>query len=238
MKYCPSCQTTYTDDSLRFCLEDGNSLLVYSSENSQEQTLAFNETETVVRQNRMPLDWEQSQVTRLATLQPEVKKSNAPLIVVLTALMMCVIFGGAAIVWLLMLSGSSDEKVLSNLHNSSYNTTVLPTPFPTFERNLSANKYERKLSDNTNSGVNGGTSWGPIYYQASLNGTNLTYYRGTTAERCQADCDINPNCKGFGLIRAGAYNPNDPPMCYLLSEVTGVVTHSCCISGIKNDSGS
>lgn len=81
--------------------------------------------------------------------------------------------------------------------------------------------------------VSSQSSWEPINNQASLNGTNLTYYRGSTAERCQADCGGNPNCKGFTFIRAGAYNRNDPPMCYLASAVTQVVAHSCCISGVK-----
>ena len=32
MKRCPSCQRTYTDDSLKFCLEDGSTLLGESSD--------------------------------------------------------------------------------------------------------------------------------------------------------------------------------------------------------------
>jgi hypothetical protein len=84
--------------------------------------------------------------------------------------------------------------------------------------------------------VNSQSGWEPTNNQASLNGERLTYYRGTTAERCQSDCNGNPNCKGFTLIRAGAYNPNDPPMCYLMTAVTQVVTHSCCISGVKRSS--
>jgi len=85
--------------------------------------------------------------------------------------------------------------------------------------------------------VNSQSGWGPTNNQASLNGTNLTYYRGTTAQQCKSDCNGNPNCKGFTLIRAGAYNPNDPPMCYLLSAVTEVVSHSCCISAVKSGGG-
>lgn len=83
-------------------------------------------------------------------------------------------------------------------------------------------------------GNNGGTSWGPTNNNAGLNGTTLTYYRGTTAEQCQADCGKNPKCKAFTLIRAGAYSPNDPPMCYLMSEATGFAPSPCCISAIKN----
>jgi len=77
------------------------------------------------------------------------------------------------------------------------------------------------------------TGFGPLDYQASLQGENLTYYRGTTPEQCQADCAKNEKCKGFTFIRAGAYNPNDSAMCYLASVVTGSATHACCISGVK-----
>jgi hypothetical protein len=77
------------------------------------------------------------------------------------------------------------------------------------------------------------TGFGPLDYQASLNGENLTYYRGTTPEQCQADCAKNEKCKGFTFIRAGAYNPNDSAMCYLASLVTGSAVHTCCISGVK-----
>jgi len=83
----------------------------------------------------------------------------------------------------------------------------------------------------------GGGGWRPINNQAGLTGERLTSYRGTTAEQCQADCAKNPQCKGYTLIRAGAYNPNDPPMCYLMSSVKDYAPSPCCISGIKSESG-
>ncbi len=85
--------------------------------------------------------------------------------------------------------------------------------------------------DGGNSG--GSIGWGETNYNAGLNGKNLTFYRGTTPEQCKADCDRNPNCKGFTLIRPGAYNANDPAMCYLMSEATSFAPSPCCISAIK-----
>ena len=213
MRYCPSCQTTYADDSLQFCLQDGTSLLVYSGESSQIPTQSFGETETVVRQNPITSDWEQSRVTQAAALRPEAKKPGTLLAVMLTALIMFVFFAGAAGLWLLLNGGSSE------ISSNTNETVPSPSLTPRINRTPDVNS--------------GGTDWGPVNNQASLNGERLTYYRGTTAEQCMADCDENPKCKAFGLIRAGAYNPNDPPMCYLLSKVTDIVTHSCCISAIK-----
>ncbi len=85
--------------------------------------------------------------------------------------------------------------------------------------------------------VNSQSNWGPINNQASLNGERLTYYPAPTVEKCQSDCNGNPNCKGFTLVRAGTYNPNDPAMCYLMSSVTSVVDATCCISAVKNSGG-
>lgn len=56
---------------------------------------------------------------------------------------------------------------------------------------------------------------------SSLTGTTLTYYPATTPAQCQADCQANPNCKGYNWIAAGTYQAGDPAMCYLLSAVTG-----------------
>jgi hypothetical protein len=83
----------------------------------------------------------------------------------------------------------------------------------------------------------GGTGWEPTNNQSSLQGETLTFYRGTTPEKCQIDCGGNPQCKAFTFIRQGAYNPNDPPMCYLISKVSGASKHSCCISAVKSEGG-
>ena len=78
----------------------------------------------------------------------------------------------------------------------------------------------------------GGNQWN-VNQQASLDGQRLTYYAVQTPEQCQVDCARNSNCAGYTLIRAGAYNAADPPMCYLMSSVTKVNSSSCCISGVK-----
>ena len=98
----------------------------------------------------------------------------------------------------------SDSNVNANVRQP-----VTPTPTPQSER------------------------WGPTNESASLKGERLTYYRGTTAAQCKADCDRNPRCHGFTLIRAGTYNPNDAPMCYLMSVVTEMVPTANHISAIK-----
>jgi hypothetical protein len=209
MKYCPSCQNTYADDSLRFCLQDGTGLLDYA-DNAPAPTVDFSERETVVRQKPVTSALQQSRVTQDGRFEPEAKKSNSFPAIIVTVLVMCAFFGGIIVAWK-MLSGKASDKVDVNIYTPTITPAIDRTPF-------TPDVNER---------------WQPIDYNASLNGTNLTYYRGTTPEQCKADCDRNSKCKGFTLIRAGAYNPNDPPMCYLASEVTSSTPSSCCISAIK-----
>ncbi|MGD9587268.1 MAG: hypothetical protein AB7Q37_08630 [Pyrinomonadaceae bacterium] len=91
-------------------------------------------------------------------------------------------------------------------------------------------------------GIGGGAaagSWGP-YQKGSVNegdGRTLTFYRGTTPEQCQADCVNNPGCAGFTLIHAGAFSPNDPPMCYLIAEARKITPSSCCTTALKTKGG-
>ena len=209
MKYCPSCQNRYTDDSLQFCLQDGTGLLEYA-DSSMMATQDFSERETVVRQKPDTSGWQPSRVTQGARSEPEAKKSNTILAIIVTALAMCFLFGGAFVIWR-MLNNSVSDKVDIRIK------TPTPTITPTINQTPNINE-----------------KWQPIDYNASLNGERLTFYRGTTPEKCMADCDENPKCAGFGLVRAGFYNANDPPMCYLLSEVTSSTPSSCCISAIKN----
>ncbi|MBK9153418.1 MAG: hypothetical protein IPM25_04255 [Chloracidobacterium sp.] len=213
MKICPSCRSTYTDESLRFCLQDGTDLV--SSNARGYQTHEFVEQETVARKDPITSEWAKSRETMIAPSRQQAKSSNPLLIAVLTAAGMCILFGGMVAAWFLISSSGSNSGTVAI--NSNYGTpAVLPT-----------------IAANSNSVVSGTAEWQPIDFNASLNGERLTFYRGTTAEQCQADCHRDPKCRGFGLVRAGAYNPEDPPMCYLLSKVTSSTPSSCCISGIK-----
>ena len=41
MKQCPQCKSTYTDDTLSFCLSDGTPLVVYLEDNEKTQEMTF-----------------------------------------------------------------------------------------------------------------------------------------------------------------------------------------------------
>ena len=53
MKHCPACGTQYTDNTIRFCLQDGSSLV--ESRETGTPTVPSDETPTVIR-NRAPAE--------------------------------------------------------------------------------------------------------------------------------------------------------------------------------------
>lgn len=115
MKFCPNCQTTYTDNTLRFCLQDGTQLADVPDASTDMPTVAFNEPETIVtpkppqqvvrinlpqpqNQERVeePQIIEQPRIVeqpRVVAPHVETRKSNTALTVLATILGMLVLFG-------------------------------------------------------------------------------------------------------------------------------------------------
>lgn len=227
MKICPTCQSTYTDDSLAYCLADG---AILSTLRNQHETLRI-----PAAQNTDPAPTEiLSPASRPSdsapTLQPtipasprphypESQRAHAPekrgrsvgLILGVGVLIGIVL----AVVIAVSVRETGNSNAIENRSESKIsNTNARPTATPT------------ATIENSR--------WEPRNDQAGINeGERLTYYQGTTPEQCQADCDGNPRCKAYTYIRAGHYNPNDPPMCYLMSEAQKLSPSPCCISAIK-----
>jgi hypothetical protein len=99
MKYCPNCQTQYTDDSLQFCLQDGTPLAGVSNQNVSTDYEAESETLVVPKKvesirfeppssyqtdlSKNQPNWGQSQPV---IVEREPKKSNTTAIVLLSIL--------------------------------------------------------------------------------------------------------------------------------------------------------
>jgi hypothetical protein len=131
---------------------------------------------------------------------------------VVVGLAVLVVLGGAIAGLIIMRPDNSpDTRPNSNVGNIN----ALPSPSPT-----------TTVAKST---------WGPRNDNAGINeGERITFYPGSTPEKCQADCDATPRCVAYTYIRAGAYNPSDPPMCYLMSVAKEFSPSPCCISAIKN----
>lgn len=132
MKQCPVCKTTYTDETLQFCLADGAALTFSTSEQKTEQftgstnpirfNIAKDETPTIVAQNPYP------------TVQPAqpVKKGGGGLIIgILAALLLLVVLASAGVIgWLLLRDKNTGDVVTNNQSatNNSNSVTKSPTP--------------------------------------------------------------------------------------------------------------
>jgi hypothetical protein len=226
MKTCPTCKHTYTDETLNFCLEDGSILSVLYDPHETQSLPESRITEIRRIQPPSTMQSPPARPTFSAEPQSQVKEkqNGKPWMVFGVAIPLVSL---AAIGILISFIWFGQGRAVSNqsnarIPNTNARRTATPTVSPTATRTATPTPT-----------VEGG--WGPIQ-QASINqgdGQLLTYYVGTNPERCRADCDKNPKCVAFTFIKPGAYNPNDPPMCYLVSEVQRLTPSTCCLTAVK-----
>ncbi|HEX8287274.1 MAG TPA: hypothetical protein VF556_04725 [Pyrinomonadaceae bacterium] len=165
MKYCPNCQTRYTDDTLRFCLQDGTPLAEDSIE--APPTVAFGETETIVAPKQVePLptvqsetsapNWGQNQTTRLPPQQTAPpKKSKTFLLVILAALGTLFLLGVGGIgAWLYLRNNSGDvvkntaanNPVVNTNANVKSNVKTSPSPIATPKNDVNSNAVNTNVN--------------------------------------------------------------------------------------------
>jgi hypothetical protein len=222
MKTCPTCNRTYDDETMNFCLDDGSTLSQpYDPDRARSlpPTMLPGPAPTeLFNPGSMP----ESGVTLIPTIQslqppplysatpqaPQTKKESSKgwMWIALGIL----ILGAGVVLGLIWLTQGRESNSQPGTNVINTNSTPTATPNATAQ-----------------------DSWNERNERASLSGENLTYYPGTTPEQCQSDCAKNQKCKGFTFIRTGAYNASDPAMCYQLSRVTEATSHSCCISAVK-----
>lgn len=158
MKQCPYCQTKYTDDTLKFCFQDGTPLINLANDETEIPTISFTDAETLVSPRRVerldipvesanPQNQRQDRQPQTAQFEPEAKKSKTFLIIALTALATLLLLGGAIGTWFYLKKDKA--AIVQNTNKSAVNqntpttkdnlnTEVLPsptaapkTPFPT-----------------------------------------------------------------------------------------------------------
>lgn len=226
MKICPRCNRTYADETMDFCLDDGESLTAADHAEkfrSLPPTMLPGPAPTEMwNPESMPSGSGGSSIPTMVSLQPppplySAKPESPPTqrapgkrwVGITIGAGVVLILGVLIMVWVAQRDEPSNSQLDTRVTNPQVNSS--PTPTATKE-----NEVWKERNDS-----------------ASLAGENLTYYPGTTPEECQSDCEKDKKCKGYTFIRKGAYNPQDPPMCYLASVVTGEAFHKCCISAVK-----
>jgi ketosteroid isomerase-like protein len=213
MKHCPRCQSTYTDDTLQFCLQDGSVLVNAAAavpETPAPDAAAATggnqlEAPTVVRQQQ-PVDTGQNQFAPPAAP----KKSSTGLVIFLTALVTLLLFGGGIVAWYLLQNrGAAEVAINSNAGNS---------PAPSNRNSSDANRGNANASpsptpsnSNTNSNSNNAPSVNAAQiksevsdkvndWAAAIESGNLNAHLSSYADRL--DYYYNARDVGIGAIRS------------------------------------
>ncbi len=140
MKQCPSCRTSYTDDSLKYCLQDGTALV--ENTNSSSETIAYDDAPTVISPRKVePIridvpdsewqSWEESKQAKIppieaapyqpVQIEPAPTRSNTTSTVLLTVLGMLGLLAIAGIGGWLYLNNKKTE-VAVNVNTSATNS--------------------------------------------------------------------------------------------------------------------
>ena len=121
MKICPNCHTQYTDDTLRFCLQDGSPLTAASVTQQPTVSRAGQETETVARKanDSVATRWKRdSQVTRVAGHKT---KSRPSVVLWIAAAAFLFMFVGGIVALGFWLYFKDRPPVAANLENRNSN---------------------------------------------------------------------------------------------------------------------
>src|SRR5687767_13946363 len=160
MKTCPSCRTQYTDDTLRFCLQDGTPLIAAQDADEPNVSQTGQEEETAVRARRHPRDadapvdtaWKsESRVDRVSPTVPPKRRASTLAIASLAAaiVLLFLAIAGAVGLWLYFRPldgeiakntdngrGDQNSRINSNLNR---NSAAQPTPTAANNSNGNAN---------------------------------------------------------------------------------------------------
>lgn len=147
MKQCPVCKTTYTDETLRFCLNDGTNLVTSNDEVAATVQMSFDKNP--VRIN-VPPDSTPTVFTPPISNQP-VKKGVSPMIVgVLVSLLILVIIGFAGFAaYVALKPGDKSEAIVTTSPTPKISPTVTPDD-QTAELKEKLANLEKQVQDQKN----------------------------------------------------------------------------------------
>lgn len=218
MKTCPTCQRTYSEEDLTYCVVDG-AVLSAPYDPNQTQILPESRTTDSPLERNAP-----AQSTILAVNPPnlyssgkpvrsEVKRSTGPWLWIGLAsafgiLVLAVIVG--AIVWIS--NKQTDQQTSRKVQTGRLTPNETPSPSPN-------SSEEVVWEEHPNTSIN--------------EGERITFYPGSTSEACKNDCLKISNCRAYTFIEAGAFKQGDSQMCYLMSEVKTLNPNPGCYTGVK-----
>ena len=213
MKICPNCRTQYTDDSLRFCLQDGALLAAGPASQQASASLGGQEVETVTREADGSVETQLRHDRQVARPPAPAAKTRARWLVWAAAagLLLIILVGAGSVgLWLYLqdrrvIVSNTDDRG-GNQNGTSFNTntnlvtptrTPLPTPTPTATAsttpsNISSTVRDMQLSAEVSQQVE---SWGSSTESGDVNSLvskyapSVQYYRksGATPDFIRVD---------------------------------------------------
>jgi hypothetical protein len=251
MKRCPSCNRTYTDTSLNFCLEDGTPLVDAAGDPDPNATIRYPEPintnappAEIYRQQTPLLNQEEAsaqprQMAPLPQKQPH-KKSNAVWWILGGMAVLAIIVVGAAIMILALASMGSNANENTNTNTRNSNSRVVNR-----NSNANTNVSNSNLNANLPSMVKddfstakwgtGNFTFGDIWYEndeyhmRSKEKTYLVMYapsdefktQDATTRVTARSVSGTPATTGFGLIVHGEKSQGGALEDYALLIFTG-----------------
>ncbi len=153
MKQCPACKNTYTDETLRFCLADGNLLNVIGDE--EQPTVSFQERQPM--QVNIPPNTAPNVFVQPVTTADNDKRSALPLVIAALFALLVLTAVGIGAIFLFNPFGRRETAVVASNSNAPASNTnsaadnqskELQDKLANLERQLQEQKNQNKVVKN------------------------------------------------------------------------------------------
>lgn len=218
MKICPQCRSTYTDDTLQFCLQDGTPLAVHSDYSSSLPTVSWAESETLLhnKPEQVRIDLQESKTTQsqnvenpyITNAEIEPPKKSKTFLLVLLGLLLLLVVGVAGVAGVFYYLGLNNNNVVQNTNNNLNNNS---NPFSNLNTNSNSNSNSN--SDvNTNTNVNVATptpkpTLKPAEIEAAKKEVESTIYGWkSSAENHNLEANLSNYADTVDYYKAGKLN--------------------------------
>lgn len=218
MKSCPTCNRTYSDDTLVFCLMDGS---VLSPPNGAEQTLRIPPARTtnapateVLPETSVPGEPQLHVQSTIHAPRPQVPALHQETLISEGSQAKRKVWPWLLVAIAVLLFGIFTVRMLSSAF------------FGNRQSSPSQSSTSSSAAGNSLTVEDGVDRPGSDYREFDLPQANF--------QLCRDACASDSNCLAYTFVKPGIQGPN--AKCWLKSKVPPAGESSCCVSGVKTTS--